>query len=138
MTMTKRPLGESSDPEGPGGVGRGHRQRSSLDPSHARSPWGLVTAPWGSVAISEGALGTGGVGVCEGRVMRVGSLRNLSATSRLQKRGCNNLEPIQEVGSQRQGFDLVKRRSMMRIIARRIKAARNSSKTQHRLKRVST
>ena len=35
----------------------------------------------------------------------------------------NYLEPIQEVWIQRQRFDLVKRRSMMRTIARRIKAA---------------
>jgi hypothetical protein len=33
------------------------------------------------------------------------------------------LEPIQEVRIHRQGFDLVKRRSMMRIMARRMKAA---------------
>ena len=33
------------------------------------------------------------------------------------------LEPIQEVWIQRQGFDLVKRRSMMWIMARRMKAA---------------
>ena len=32
-------------------------------------------------------------------------------------------EPIQEVQIQRQGFDLVKRLSMMRIMARRMKAA---------------
>jgi hypothetical protein len=35
----------------------------------------------------------------------------------------NNLEPVQEVWIQRQRFDLVKRRSMMRTIARWIKAA---------------
>ena len=33
------------------------------------------------------------------------------------------LEPIQEVLIQRQRFDLVKRRSIMRIMARRMKAA---------------
>jgi hypothetical protein len=33
------------------------------------------------------------------------------------------LEPIQEVGIHGQGVDLVKRRSMRRIIARRMKAA---------------
>jgi hypothetical protein len=36
---------------------------------------------------------------------------------------CSSLEPIQEVWIQRQLFDLVKRRSMMRIMARRMKAA---------------